>query len=383
MKLLLSARDPGAAGHIAAIASSARRREDIDIVVYSADVAHDMLAALGLTTRRVQSKTLSLPLSPKIAEMLREARLILEFERPDAVLVGLSHLREAGIDEALVAQSVGRYPCYAMQDFWGDVNRSLSVTADRYFVIDRQAAKLTEERHGVPTTVVGSPKHAAFEALDAIALRISTRQRLGIGIEQLVLGYFGQALLEFDGYARTVSVFAEAVKSNFAAAVILYRPHPRETSGDVSKTLTTFRQHHVEPILVAREFNLVECLAASDIVLSVFSSCGYDALFLNRFSAEPVNAAIYLLFDDEMRLYFRSVTGLVDLPPAMDGLAISVQDPSVLAAAIAQMIDPLARQRVWQRVRQQLPDPRQAANRILDFIQQNYRLNGRSASQRR
>lgn len=371
MKLLLSARDPGAAHHIQAIAETAMGMKGFDTTIYASQKAYAILTVAGLPVNEVVSAPHQLPLSPHVASVLREARQIRDRERPDAVLVGLSHAAEVGIDEALLAQCSG-CRTYAMQDFWGDVNQALSVTAQKYFVIDSEAEELTQRRHDVETSVVGSPKHANYPSLDVVALRNKLRESLGIGANHLIFGFFGQNLLEFDGYRKTIHAFARSMTQHFTNASTMYRPHPREDATDALTTRQLFAEAGVDVLLAPPKYDVTTCLAACDVVLSVFSTCGYDALFLNRYAPTPLNTTVYLLFDPELQLYFRSVTGLDWLPPAHHGVAIAVDSELELTPALRSATEKTRRYSIWKQLNDYLADPTRSCHLILESIRADF-----------
>ena len=88
-------------------------------------------------------------------ELLATAAAIVRERKPDVILASASSFG-SGIDEALLASRDTKTFC--IQDFWGDVNLSLGVPADTYLVMDDDAARISRERWGVRTVVVGAPK---------------------------------------------------------------------------------------------------------------------------------------------------------------------------------------------------------------------------------
>jgi hypothetical protein len=366
MRLLLSARDPGAADHLRVIAQRAVDGWDADVTLVAAPPALGLWQAAGWPVEPFGADAVVRPSPSAVTPLLREASRILERVRPDAILVGLSHFNEAGVDEAFLACS-GGLPTFAMQDFWGDVNWCLGAPARLYFVIDAEAARLTWERHRLRSEVVGSPKHMTYARLDALALRRVTRRRHGLDASKTVVGYFGQPLHELAGYRTTMTAFARAAARAFPNAVLLYRPHPRETP----EMIAASRQHLADaelPLVLGEGGGAETWLAACDVVCSCYSTCCYDSLFLSRYASRPMAAVVYLLFDPEVQQHAQKVNGFATLPPVRQGLARCVEHPDDLESVLAEAASAEARWLTWRRARGFLPDVLGSADRILRRI---------------
>lgn len=365
LRLLLSARDAGSAGHIGAVAEQAAREGRFEVRVHAADPAFGELAARCEGVERFAPDAMAAPTPEYSAFLIGQARRILETERPDAVLVGVSHFHEVGVDEAFLGAAHDR-PRFAIQDFWGDANLNLGGGADLYFALDEAAVRLTRERHGKPALACGSPKHARYAALDVARLRAGARARLGAAAGPVV-GYFGQSLFHLPGYGGTLEAFAAALNASFPQACVFYRPHPREGRPEATQTLRHLeaggvRAYHAEG--GATE----EWLAAADLVVSCFSSCGYDATFVQRAAPAPMGTSLYLLFDESVAGYFRAVSGLQAPPPAELGLVQCVHRVEALPAALRSALSEDARASAWRLARDHLPDPQHAASAILAEI---------------
>ena len=369
-RLLLSARDPGSAGHIQAILHEAARHPWLEVRVHADDPAYDALRRAHPEVARFGGRASVDPSPEDRARLVGEARRIVEAEQPDAVLVGVSHVHEAGLDEAFLAAAFDR-PAFAMQDFWGDANLNLGRAADLYFALDEAAVRLTRERHGCAAMACGSPKHARYADLDVLAMRRAARAALGIADERPVVGYFGQALTRLAGYRATLHEFTRAIAAT-PQAHVFYKPHPRETPEEVSATIACFAQAGRRVATVV-EGSTEDWLAASDVAVCCFSSCGYDAAFLNRACDRPVVAPLYLLFDAEIVGYFRSVTDLAVPPPSELGIVRSVTRAEALGEELRRALSPEGREDAWNLALRHLPDPKGAAGAILGEIARRVR----------
>lgn len=369
----MSARDAGSAGHMVALLEEATNCGDIDIVIYADSPAFEQIESHTAEVQRFALHAVPSPNHEETRRIIHEARRIIEVETPDAVVVGVSHFYESGLDEAFLVAASDR-PRYAIQDYWGDVNRSLGETADTYFVLDRFAVELSESRHSVRAIACGSPKHARYAGVDTARLKSKGRADLALPANRQVIGFFGQALGHLPGYERIITSLTRVVASEFSDAALVYRPHPRESEEEVARTIAWVHQAKVDPIVV-REGATETWLAASDVVVSCFSSCAYDAAFLSRYSPAPLNSALYLLHEPSVADYFRSVTDLEVPPPAALGLAACVRHQHDLADQLREALSPAKRSRMWALSRSVLPAPDMAARDILAIVRADLKGN--------
>lgn len=367
--MLLSARDTGSVGHIQAVLDEAAHHSWLDVIVYADGPALKQLEKKYRSVGRFRLSATHAPSFEYSKRMISEARRIIEIEKPDAVLVGVSHCNEAGLDEAFLAAAFDR-PRFAIQDFWGDVNLTLGTGAEMYFALDEVAVRLTASRHGKAAIVCGSPKHHRYGSLDVGALRFAARNKLGIHSDRTIIGYFGQSLAHLPGYGSLLRSFSRTVAEIGSDVYLIYRPHPRETHSEITRTLACFSEGGIQAALVKQDVT-EDWLAASDVVVSCFSSCAYDTAFLNRFSSTPINSAIYLLFDKSVAEYFRSVTGLDVPPPAELGLVAAVLDERFLDDALREAISLERKKETWRLAQLHLPDPENAAQKILKEIRRS------------
>jgi hypothetical protein len=373
-KLLLSARDAGSLGHVHAILEEAVRHPWLEVCVYADDPAFEDLRLAYPFVRRFARKATATPSPEYLAALVAEARGIVQAEQPDAVLVGASHCHEVGVDEAILAAASDR-PRFAMQDFWGDANLNLGVAPDLYFALDEVAVRLTASRHGQAAMACGSPKHSRYAALDVRSLRERARAALGVSPTRAVVGYFGQSLAHLPGYDPTMRAFGEAMAATAPDAFVFYKPHPRESADEARHTLACLAAAGVTARQVP-EGATEQWLAAADVVVSCFSSCAYDAAFLNRSSPTPVGSALYLLFEESIADYFRLVSGVDAPPPSELGLVHCVTRASALRPALAKALSEERKAETWRLAHEHLPDPRNAAREILAQIARRLRLAG-------
>jgi len=363
IRLLITARDVAAALHLVQVIRAAQADGRFEIRIAAQDPAARHFAAAGFDFDHVPPMATKTGDDEPARAVRSAAKSLLDRVRPDAVLVGLSTPFDAGLDEAILAETTA--PSSLLQDFWGEQNLILGRGADQILGIDLQASERNAARYHVPTVVVGSPRHAAYAALDISGTRARTRAALGASGDEPVIGFFGQALHSLPGYRRTIEQFVAAaagIKGTF-----LLRPHPREDAGQRRKTEALFANSGLNARLDASP-DVESALAACDVVVSLFSICTFDASYLNRFSPEPIAVPMSLLFDDEIAEYCRHHGSYMDFSHHTLGLVKPVYNASDLPAALREAATPEARRDAWSRAHRHLPDPARAPQRVLDHL---------------
>lgn len=372
-RLLLSARDPGAAENIAELARCALGGDTFEVCMVAAEPALTLLRAEGLP---VEAAGLPDGHGPsEAADLLDSARAVAERVRPDAILCGLSG-PGAGIDEALIA-ACRELPSYALQDFWGDVNWSLGRAADLYFVLDADAAALTRARHGVAACVSGMPKYAALSRLDHARLRTAARARYGVADREALVGLFGQPLWHAEAYAEAVAEVAAAA-AGLAGARLCFRPHPKDSPED-RRRAAGIAAASGAAFTIDDGPSAIHLLAACDVACTAFSSCGLDAVMLNRASAAPLGGVVYYL-PPALRSLCREFAGLDRMPTVHQGVALVADSREALAALLPTAIRPETRAALWRRAREVMPDPSGAAELILGRVAADLMAGSRRSS---
>jgi hypothetical protein len=376
-RLLISARDPGAAHNIAVIARSAQSDSRFDVTVVGDGPGYSILRDAGLPAIEAGIGNIDPRLKDDLARGVRSAVELIDRFRPDAMLTGLSG-PDIGIDETLLVAR-GKLQAYSLQDFWGHVNCAIAARADLYFVADEEAAAQSERLHGVKTMVSGSPKFATYEVHDPDMAHRTARQCLAVEGNRPLVCIFGQALSTIRPVAwqSTMVAFVRAVEDILEDPVILYRPHPREEAQGVRKTLDALSEV-AGGVAVIPEESTETWLAACDVMGTCYSNCGYDLAFLNRFSNRPLGVLIYMNYEPEIRNFYRQVANFDTIPVSEMSLTLEARTRDDVVRCVAAAVDPQTRAAIWDRCKSSLPDPHDAAAKILDRIAADQRESGRT-----
>jgi hypothetical protein len=362
-RLLLTARDTGAALHIGEIARQAKHHPLFDIELYAAPPADHVLKSMGLEVVAVNPPVVAESRGTKHQALLHAADDILRKTQPDAVLTGLSGYG-AGIDEAVIARATD-IPCYTFQDYWGDVNHLFDKIADCYFTLDDTAAELTRQRFAADTCTTGSPKHASYAQYDMDMQRNRMRLSLELPAECNVIALFGQPIKPQEDFLDVVTQFANAVDRTQQPTKVLYRPHPSDTTDVTNKVLAILEGKNIAPLNAAK-VDLTPLLCGCDFVCSAFSSCNLDNIYLNYFSSNPLGLSVYLFLNSSMEQTYLLQLGLSELPPVDMGFAVMCRSEATLLDTLS--LPKLERDQYWLRIKDKLPTPQQAVNKILDKI---------------
>jgi hypothetical protein len=365
IRLLITARDVAAALHLVQVARVARQDARFNVTIAAQEPAIGHFVAAGLEVERVPALAVTSAADPAAHELRATAKELLDRMEPAAVLVGLSTPFDAGIDEAILAEA--RVPSVLYQDFWGEQNLILGRGADHILAIDQQAAERNETRFGHSSIVVGSARHAAYATLDIEACRTRARQAIGVSADQRVVGFFGQALHHLPGYRRTIARFIEALALQAEPVQLLVRSHPREDASRRRETAAMFAAANLATV-PAIDGPVEDAIAATDVVVSLFSICTFDTAYLNRFASRPLAVPMSLLFDEEIAAYCRQHGNYIDFAHHTEGLVKPVYDAATLPAQLTAALDPATKREVWTNAHRYLPDPAGTPMRVLDVI---------------
>lgn len=364
-KLLITARDAAAGLHLAQVALASQQDLRYNVTIAAQQPAASHFAAAGLPVQIVPPLSANCADCPQADELRGVARQLLIEHRPDVVLVGLSTPFDAGLDEAILAEA--KVPRILFQDFWGEQNLLLGTPADLILTVDEEAANLNAQRFGARSVVVGSVRHVAYANIDIGVIRRDVRTGWGLGDEAKVVGFFGQALHRLPGYKRTIKTFIEALGTIAEPFHLIVRPHPREDAEQKAETERLFHQAGIRAI-VDTAGSVENALIGCDVVCSLFSSCTYDAAYLNRFSTVPVAVPISMLFDEEIASYCRQHVNFETFPYHRAGVVLSVHESWDLAGTLSQSLTQACLERIWRNAHDYLPDPCESPRLTLDTI---------------
>lgn len=366
-RLLISARDPGAAHSIEPVIRTAQTDDRFVVTVFADGMASDIFSAGG-----IEFLPGNVSIAPKDDLTARTGlaaagEAIIEQVSPDAVLAGSSG-PDAGLDEALLCAAAAKpATTFLLQDYWGDINPAVRDQINLCFVIDQRAADLTGRLHNTPCCISGPPRYADFAGMKIARMREGARERLRATPMQTVAGIFGQPFLPRDAWVRSCMSFIETLNQIEPNAITFYKPHPKEDPAGTQIILDRAAEHG-KKVERADEEDTLGLLASCDVAASGFSNCGYDLAWLTRYAPAPLGVMIFLMTEFTIRDSWQEFTGLKSNPVADQGLALVADDEAGLNTAITTALQPEFRVEAQKRARHILPDAADSSTIILDSI---------------
>jgi len=338
-RVLVSARDPGAAAQLRPLVAALAAERNVTLTVVASGAALGILDGAGPRPLAftLPDGTNHVPAGRDRGPLLDQARELVVRIQPDVIVTGISSLG-VGIDEALLAVASGR-PTFAVQDYPGDANAIDGAYAGEYLVRDDDAARLTRTRFDVKATAVGSLRHAGYTALDVTALRERKRADLGAGARP-VIGFFGQPP-EIPGHEAIFGHLVEALPGRRPAPVVVLREHPKAQGTRETHTAALLR---AGVSVVAGDDGPVESwLVACDVVTTPFSHCAIDFAFLSAASPDPLGTVLFLLTAPETWAFMREHSGL-QVPDGVDaGLGVIARSPTEISGMLDTLLGAEAR----------------------------------------
>ena len=292
--------------------------------------------------------------------------------KPDLVLTGISG-PDTGIDETtlLWAEQQGVYS-FALQSFWGDINQACQAIPNTAFVLDDEAKRITSKRYPQINTIpIGSIKHIDYHHFNALKQREASYPPLAIfDSEHIVLGFYGQPILEVPGYFKTIEGLVRQLQKWDKNFQLIYRPHPKESETLKNKTMALFQQAFGEKATFDKQKDIKHSLVVCDLVLSAFSTCGFDALYLNEMAEKPFNTSVYLWFEPELIQWWQDYSQLKEIPLVSEDLLLLVDKEEALIPILEQGLLEPVKQRFWHNAKQHLPDPSLAVHIMIETMLQ-------------
>ena len=337
MRVLLSTRDPGGAGHVIALLNALRANGGCEAVAVASGVALRLMREASESPRvfaMPDGRDCIQPGESRSA-LLAAARAVLDDVVPDAVVTSASSYG-VGVDEALVAEAA--VPSFTIQDFWGDVNLGLDRPPQLYFAMDDYAVRLTAERWGLPALAVGSPKHGRYARLDVAALRAAIRARVGAASGEPVVGFFGQAA-DIPGHEAAFHDLLRALSNLSPRPRLVLKDHPKFSDGHCAHVRAA-RALGLDVTDASASLQVEPWLAACDLVVTAFSLSALDHAYLSAFSRAPIGSVLYLLPNPDLQAAMQRMCGMPEFPTVARGLGRVSREGAHLAPLLEETLRP-------------------------------------------
>ena len=116
-RILVSARDAGAAHSLVPVLMMLQHKPDFDLQLVATGPALQIFASAGLTAQNFSHRAAASSTGENASHLIKAASDLIARYKPNLILTGLSG-SDAGIDEALHVAAGEKIPTVALQDFW-------------------------------------------------------------------------------------------------------------------------------------------------------------------------------------------------------------------------------------------------------------------------
>ncbi|NKB55267.1 MAG: hypothetical protein GKS00_02925 [Alphaproteobacteria bacterium] len=363
VRILISARDVGAANHLSPIAKAALETTSLDTTIVAQPPGNRILMEHGLPVRTVNLPAAPDSMAPEAGQLIREAETLLDDIAPDLLLTGLSG-PDLGIDEALL--KVARTPhTYTLQDYEGWVVSGFDRPARTYLVSDNSSAEITRRKGVEHTQVVGWLAYTRFHTLDVAGLRKAGHA--AIQTDAPTLAVFGQTI-EVPGYREALAGLGHAVRNLDRPLHVIYRPHPRQTVAQADDDKAILGHTVCGEIANCPDIDVLTLIAACDVVASCFSSVGMDFAAMNAVSPKPLGTPLFLMTQSDLRALHQRDSGFEIPWAARQGAALAAQNEEELPGILASALDETTSRNLWSTAQQVIHIPHAGGNAVISSM---------------
>lgn len=286
-----------------------------------------------------------------------------------AVLTGISG-PGFGVDEMMLqAANASDIPTFSVQSAWGTINRETGVMPKTALVLDDAGVEMNRLHYPkMQSVAVGSLQHAKYAELSPSGIRDLHRARF-VGGDEILIGFYGQPIGELTGYQQTVEAFCKELSHWNKPFKLLYRPHPKEAANLAQNpTWNLLKQYFPEAILDPFQA-VTTSLCCVDLVVSAFSTCCFDGLYLNELEDKPFNTSIFLWFNKDLIRWATKCSDTQDLHLVKENLVLAVDKSNGLLEVFERALNEQQRLELWQNARERLPSAKQAVSLVLKALE--------------
>ena len=363
VRILISARDVGAANHLSPVATAALETPFLDVTIVAQPPGNRIFMEHGLPVHSVNLPAAPDAMAPEAGQLIREAETLMDNIAPDLLLTGLSG-PDLGIDEALL--KAARTPhTYTLQDYEGWVVSGFNRPARTYLVADNSSAEITRRKGVQRIQVVGWLAYTRFHTLDVACLRRAGRAV--IQIDAPTLAVFGQTI-DVPGYREALAGLGHAVRNLSRPLHVIYRPHPRQTVAQADNDKAVLRRAMGGEIADCPDMDVLTLMAACDVVASCFSSVGMDFAAMNAISPKPLGAPLFLMTQPDLRALHQRDSGFEIPWAARQGAALAAQNEEEIPGILASALDAKTSSNLWSTARRVIHIPRAGGNSVISSM---------------
>jgi len=339
--LVATCRDPSGANAIISVIDRLLRIPDFQITIVSQSPATAILhKKFGRVFKR--NKIHHIDLSGHDQTSIQECLFSLYNIRKPKILLTTTSGPDFGVDEIAthVYTKINSIVKYTIQCYWGDLNTSLNSFPDFLFVCDELAFTNTAAKYPQLNIVqTGYLNEDLFRTFPTLSKRLSMRQIFAHPNDKKAIIFFSQPLTNYDWYWQTIDDLAIALSSINTPNRVYIKSHPKDDPRDLDRVLKCFQNQYIDTTDISSSDPL-DALSLSDLALSLFSTIGSDLQKMLAYSDLTFSVPLYLFHNHAAQSWFRSTTGLRQIPLSNDKLAFVSYNKddlsSVLDAALSK-----------------------------------------------
>jgi len=351
-------RDPASVNDMLETLSNLLFDKRFDVLVVAQNPAYEILVDY-LTLKNLDCKPILFEFSKSLKINRKKLTEIFEKFHPDILLTGISG-PDFGVDE-IALQAGKKYSSslktFSIQSYWGDINIGCKVIADNIFVIDNFAKKITLKRFPNCNIIISG----CFQSKKYSMINVEYERNLfrsknlkNYDNDVKVFGFFGQPLFEYEWYKDSISEFTNALKEIEMPHILAYKSHPKESQESIDWTINKFEQLNLDYIRI-NDSDILKVLSGMDVVVSLFSTVGYNLQNLLLNSNKPFSTIIYLQFNLKCREWISSYSALEKIPMTEDNMANVVLESSNLKKTILESVTQEKRNQCYSAIQKNFP----------------------------
>ena len=145
---------------------------------------------------------------------------------------------------------------------------------------------------------------------------------------------------------RTIKNFSKKIFKLKKEFNYYYRPHPGENK-KIPYLINKFFKKNKIKINEVKSEDLYKDLLNKDLIVTCFSSIIIDFAKINAVSNKPLGMILSLMYDKELKFYYKKINRLNFLPFEKNGLVEVISNPSEISKKIYSSFSRSKHQQLW------------------------------------
>lgn len=243
---------------------------------------------------------------------------------------------------------------YTIQCYWGDINTAFNVLPDCVFVCDELAVFTTASKHPQLRIVqTGYINEELFRTYPIFSKREYMRHTLSHPEDKNAIVFFSQPLSQYGWYWKSVDDLASAYLEIANNSRLYIKSHPKDTSESNRRLLHCFKDKSIEATDLS-SCHPLDTLCLSDVAISLFSTVGSDLQKLLANTDVPFSVPFYLFHNQRAQQWFKTTSGLNQLPLTDNSLAFVSQTQQSLAGLLKISLEAKVRSKCHSNIKKYL-----------------------------